>query len=342
MSSESISVIIPTYCREELIRRALDSALRQCLPDDEVIVVDDGSTDGTRRALKPYADRIRYLWCENQGAGHARNLGVASATNGLIAFLDSDDEWMPHKLALQRALMAACPDLVMSFSDFAITRASDGSEERRYLGHWHRDPRSWDEILPERRAFSSLARLPDGYEDFQVHFGELYRDMARALYVPTTTVIVRKALAGAALHFDEDLPTFEDWGCFGRICGAGRVAFLDTETSWQHGHAGSRLTDADTLTRTTTRLALLERVWAADRDFVAAHGEYLSGLIERERRGRALQLIRHGRMAEAREELARLRRAPLPYRIAAALPGSLARPLFAALVQLRRLALKFR
>ena len=97
----SISVIIPTYNRARLVTQAIDSVLAQTYKDYEIIVVDDGSTDGTRQALEPYQDRIRYIYQENRGAAAARNLGIKSSNGKWVAFLDSDDRWLPEKLAYQ-------------------------------------------------------------------------------------------------------------------------------------------------------------------------------------------------------------------------------------------------
>ncbi len=97
----SISVIIPTYNRARYVTKAIDSALAQTYKDYEIIVVDDGSTDGTRQALEPYQDCIRYIYQENRGVAAARNLGIKSANAKWVAFLDSDDRWIPEKLAYQ-------------------------------------------------------------------------------------------------------------------------------------------------------------------------------------------------------------------------------------------------
>jgi len=103
MTTPKISVIIPTYNRVAMIGRAVRSALKQIREGGEIIVVDDGSTDGTQRALAEFRDCITYVTVPNGGAGKARNKGLALACNPLVAFLDSDDEWQPHKLDLQRA-----------------------------------------------------------------------------------------------------------------------------------------------------------------------------------------------------------------------------------------------
>ena len=96
--------------------------------------------------LAPYSDRIKYVRTANGGGGAARNVGVQHATRDLVAFLDSDDEWMPGKLELARRWLEARPDVLFVFSEFAITD-HDGTVTRRYLINWHRDPRSWNEIL---------------------------------------------------------------------------------------------------------------------------------------------------------------------------------------------------
>ena len=116
--SLSVSIVIPTYNRAHLVSRAVNSALQQCAPGDEVIVVDDGSTDSTGIVLAEFGERIRYIRKENGGAGAARNRGIREARNPLVAFLDSDDEWMPGKIELQRQFMQARPDVLFCFSDF--------------------------------------------------------------------------------------------------------------------------------------------------------------------------------------------------------------------------------
>src|SRR5439155_24667571 len=112
MAALGISVVIPTYNRAGLVRRAVRSALDSCREDDEIMVVDDGSTDETAEVLREYGCRIIYVCNPHGGAGKARNAGIDKATKPLIAFLDSDDEWMPSSLGLRRELMQTRPDLV--------------------------------------------------------------------------------------------------------------------------------------------------------------------------------------------------------------------------------------
>jgi glycosyltransferase involved in cell wall biosynthesis len=101
MANPLISVIIPTFNREHCVRQSLDSVLAQTFQDFELIVVDDGSTDGTVEILKSYGDKIRLICQKNAGAGAARNAGIRAAQGKHVAFLDSDDQWRPEKLEVQ-------------------------------------------------------------------------------------------------------------------------------------------------------------------------------------------------------------------------------------------------
>lgn len=97
----NVSVIIPTYNRAHSVARAIESVLMQTYKDYEVIVVDDGSTDKTERILNKYRDKCHIIKQKNQGVSSARNSGIDRARGEWIAFLDSDDEWLPDKLKVQ-------------------------------------------------------------------------------------------------------------------------------------------------------------------------------------------------------------------------------------------------
>lgn len=114
-----VSVIIPTHNRAALVTEAINSVLAQTFKDFELIVVDDGSTDNTRDALKGYADRIHYIYQENQRRSEARNTGIKAASGEYIAFLDDDDLWLPDKLEKQVTFLDANPGigLVHTFTD---------------------------------------------------------------------------------------------------------------------------------------------------------------------------------------------------------------------------------
>jgi len=108
---KTISAIIPTYNYGRFLREAIDSVLAQTYPVLELIVVDDGSTDDTPQILASYGDRIRAIYQTNGGVGAARNRGIGEARGEYVAFLDSDDIWLPAKLEKEIALFDADPDL---------------------------------------------------------------------------------------------------------------------------------------------------------------------------------------------------------------------------------------
>lgn len=115
-----ISVIIPTYNRVQYVTKAIDSVLVQTYTDYEIIVVDDGSTDNTKEVLEPYMGRIKYIYQENAGVSAARNAGIRAATGEWVAFLDSDDEWLPEKLAVQMDFVSENPEIVAHVTNAKI------------------------------------------------------------------------------------------------------------------------------------------------------------------------------------------------------------------------------
>ncbi|WP_031437387.1 glycosyltransferase family 2 protein [Methylobacter tundripaludum] len=105
-----ISVVIPSYNRRERLKRALLSVYSQTSLPAEIVVIDDGSTDGTEAMLRREFPLVNYYYQKNLGVSAARNLGIQQATGDWLAFLDSDDEWLPEKLATQKAALATHPE----------------------------------------------------------------------------------------------------------------------------------------------------------------------------------------------------------------------------------------
>ncbi len=116
--SITVSVVIPAYNAGKYIGRAIDSVLAQTRPAEEIIVVDDGSTDNTADVAQGYGEKIRFIRQENAGASVARNTGIEAATSEWIAFLDADDEWLPRKLQLQTEHLRRNPKLAWTTGNF--------------------------------------------------------------------------------------------------------------------------------------------------------------------------------------------------------------------------------
>jgi len=126
----TVSVVIPTYQRRELVKRAVASVLAQTYRDFELIVIDDGSTDGTGEALAPLGDSIRYEWQPNRGLSAARNAGLRLARGSIVAFLDSDNRWLPDHLAVITRALDEHPDAVLAVTVPWMSHQNEASAVR--------------------------------------------------------------------------------------------------------------------------------------------------------------------------------------------------------------------
>lgn len=307
----SVSVIVPTYNRAGWLGRALCSALDQLHAGDELIVIDDGSTDDTAAVVAGFGERVTYLRGEHRGAGPARNLGLAHARGDLVAFLDDDDEWLAGKLARQRAFLEARPDVLFCFSDFQVV-TGDAEVHHRFLQHWRHDTRS----------FRDMFGAPERIGDCDVYVGDLYPWQLAGLYVLANTLVVRRAAAGDALRFAEDLETYEDVECFIRLSRRGKAAYFDLETAQQTDRAPVRLSHLSMIVKLRCHLKILERQYGSDVAFLASHGPLYERTIRQMRTDLLRLQVTRGDLAGARDTLAALERAPLHLWLLLQLPAA--------------------
>lgn len=218
----AISVVIPAYNAERFIRRAVDGVLRQTCPAQEIIVVDDGSTDGTAEVVRQFGAKVRYLHQANAGVSVARNTGIQAAQGEWIAFLDADDEWYPEKLRLQTELLQRHPDLAWVAGNYDTSLAA----ENRRTAYWR--PEFLRGMLAEGDYFSNY------FEAF-----------TEGVMVWTSTLLIRKAVmidvGGFELsqrHGEEDIDMW--WRIARRQPAIGFVAepiavyHLDNQVSLTH------------------------------------------------------------------------------------------------------------
>ena len=139
LQSEQVSVIIPVYNRAKLVTRAIDSVLKQTRPPLEIIVVDDGSTDETPDVLRQYGSKIKIIRQAHGGVSAARNRGIRSSRGQWIALLDSDDEWLPKKLAMAEEFHHAHPEyLIFQSEEIWIRKGKrvNPKKKHRKYGGW--------------------------------------------------------------------------------------------------------------------------------------------------------------------------------------------------------------
>jgi len=228
----TVSVVVPTYNRADVLPRAMDSALGQTVADLELVVVDDGSTDDTQAIVEGYDDdRVRYVAHEtNRGANVARNTGIEAADGEYVAFLDSDDEWKPTKLERQ---LERLEDAKGAESDGEEAETEDGEDwvaaycefETRLGG-----PTARFESL----AASLLARADEDHptEGREELIPEILAD--RLLPGAGSTLVVETEVAEAVGGFDEDLDRFQDPEFVLRILEEGALAHVDEPLVVRH------------------------------------------------------------------------------------------------------------
>ena len=184
----TISVIIPAYNAQDHIGRAIDSVLGQTEKADEIVIVDDGSTDSTAEVIREYGDKVVYIYQQNSGSGATRNAAINAANCEWIAFLDSDDEWMPDKIKLQKQLLSNNPELVWAYSNFV--RSQNNKVEQN----------------PTRNQYTATDLLGD-----KEYFNSYLNAQANGLSAWTGTIIARRdaiievGMFNPELHLAQDI-----------------------------------------------------------------------------------------------------------------------------------------
>jgi glycosyltransferase involved in cell wall biosynthesis len=160
-----ISCIVPVFNGECYLAETLDSILQQTHSSLEIIVADDGSTDGTAAIVAGYGERVTYLWQPNAGETAARNLGLRAARGHFVAFLDADDLWHPDKLARQVTRFQDRPDLDLCFTRFENFWSPECTAEAEYYRKRAFSPASSAysicTVLARRAAFQKFGHFVD-------------------------------------------------------------------------------------------------------------------------------------------------------------------------------------
>lgn len=191
-----VALVIPAFNAERFLRRAVESALGQSCPPGEIIVVDDGSRDGTVALAESFGSPVRCIRQANAGPAAARNRGIAEATAEWVAFLDADDAWYPSKLERQAEVVRAWPDLVWLACGFHLRRERAMLRAAFDVGPTGRDG------APQRLGFFAATAL--------------------GLNIQTTGVLVRRQVLESLGRFDPALRRGEDLDLWWRIAIAHR------------------------------------------------------------------------------------------------------------------------
>ena len=188
-----ISVVIPVYNRPQLVKRAIESVLEQSLKVDEIIVVDDGSTDDTAIVLQSFDEKIKIITQKNNGVSSARNAGIKASKNRWVCFLDSDDIWHKEKLEQQLAFHKANPHILFSHTEEEWIR--DGKRVKQKKQH----------------------KKPSGF---------CFEENLNLCKIAPSTVMIEKTLFDKVGYFDEALEVCEDYDMWLRLLNTFEVGLI--------------------------------------------------------------------------------------------------------------------
>ncbi len=208
-SQPLVSVVIPLYNCEAFAAEAIQSVLAQTYKNFEIIVVNDGSTDGSAAAVRPFREKIRYIEQKNSGSAVARNSGVNMAKGELIAFLDADDVWLPHRLEAHVEQFQLDPKLGLAHSDRVLFDSATGQE------------------FPEDDFMHLKGR--DGY---------ILRELFEYNFICTQSVMMRKACFDAVGLFDSNFRAAQDYDLWLRTCEKYKARYIPGVVTRYRIHSG--------------------------------------------------------------------------------------------------------
>jgi glycosyltransferase involved in cell wall biosynthesis len=216
-SMPTVSAVIPTYNRARHVVEAIDSVLAQSRPPDEIIVIDDGSTDDTAERLKKYGLGIRYVRQENRGPSAARNRGMKEAQGDFVAFLDSDDLWVSGKTEMQLNFFASNPHI-----DFVFGNMVSFSEEIDGESLEIKDPAIEDYLVAH-----------------QLNLERFFELLIVQNVVATGTVMARRVSLSRVGDFDESRAISEDFDYWLRAAVSCRWGFVNSILMKRRRHSGN-------------------------------------------------------------------------------------------------------
>lgn len=244
LSDPTVSVVIPTYNRARFLGAAVQSIRAQTYPCAEIVIVDDGSTDDTAQVVATLGHGIHFVKQANAGPAAARNRGILEARGDLVAFLDTDDRWLPEKVSLQVAILQREPSVALVSADTAI-----------------------EDIAGASWVDSNFAQ--HGLQTFFVELdGRPVPDAPRLLlkinFVNTSTVLARRDVLQELRGFDTRLRYGEDMELWLRIAARHEVACVPSVQEIRVEHASNVTKSIEPMLLGYVRLAEVIREWASE------------------------------------------------------------------------------
>jgi len=265
-----VAVVLPCHNVEAYLQRALDSIFAQTHNDLHVYAVDDGSTDHTRQILKENAGCCTLFSQSHCGPGAARNRAIQMSDSAFVAFLDADDEWLPHKLERQISFLKQEPSVGLVCSLCAVQESGN-------------------------RAPVKAPQSPSS--------GRLFEHLARTCFVFTPTVVVRRCCLDEVGLFNETLPVSEDFNLWLRVAARWKIALLPEVLAVNHRRLDSLSARIPPAERLQAGVAALEHVRSSCPELSPSEAQALRLAIAERTYFYASFLLATGAMEVARHEL---------------------------------------
>ena len=241
-AAPTVSVVIPTYNRARFLGAAVASVRAQTYPCLEILIVDDGSTDDTAQVVAALGNGIRYITQPNAGPAAAHNRGIQDAHGDLVAFLDTDDRWLPEKTARQVALMMARPAVALVTADEAL---ENGVGENLFASNFSR-----------RNIVEQMRLSPDGVVSNSPAL------LLQVNFISTSTVLARRSVLVALDGFNPQLHYGEDLDLWLRIAARSEIGSLATVEAVRVSHDTNTTKSIEGMLRGYVDLAVVIRGWA--------------------------------------------------------------------------------
>lgn len=263
MRMPEISVVIPTYNTGELILEALNSVFEQSFSDYEIVVIDDGSTDGTRDILDPFINKIEYFYQENQGLAVARNTGLSKARGKYITYLDADDVWFPDNLALKYKLLEDDPDLAGIFSEFTMFDENgiiNLNATKELFPFFARTGFDYPDIFEKHKKCSN-----NKGGSFDFYYGRIFDKLFYGNFILPTSMLFRREFTENVGSFVPHMRTQQDYEYWLRFSQKYPFGFIDYPLVKYRRHS-KQLTD----------YTKIERIFNAVLEIINKYEEHFS------------------------------------------------------------------
>lgn len=298
-----VSVIVPAFNCEQYISAAVESVLKQDYLDYELLVVDDGSTDGTVQSLEGFRRQLLIIRQQNRGVAAARNAGLRAASGDFVAFLDADDWWFPGRLRAQIKAMSCFPDAGLAFSDFCVsdvfgTVTMKSGIRWKYRALHDGTTMAWSQIFARSATIDGNGSCGEPRQA-QIYCGNVAKTLFRGNFINTSSVLVRRGAIIEAGGFDESLGTEEDYDCWLKIARYWSFVYVDQPLVGFRRRPG-QLTSSDAGER-VARNALTVAERASERMGAEIGQEEIRRRLSILQRDIGVICLRSGRKAEARQ-----------------------------------------